>query len=112
MSDRPYLASWEFEIKPSSRAQFEEVYGSDGAWARLFRQCPGFRGTKLIRDLARHGRYLTLDHWSSREAFHAFKQEHANEYASLDKQCESLTERETMVGEFEEVAAEKPPPES
>jgi heme-degrading monooxygenase HmoA len=97
-----YLAIWEFEIKPESRTQFEEIYGPDGAWARLFRQSPDYRGTKLLRDLIRPDRYLTLDHWSSREAFRAFKHEHANEYATLDKQCESLTERETMVGEFEE----------
>jgi heme-degrading monooxygenase HmoA len=99
---RNYLAIWEFEIKPESRAQFEEIYGPDGAWARLFRQSTDYRGTKFLRDLSRPGRYLTLDHWSSREAFHAFKQEHATEYATLDKHCESLTERETMVGEFEE----------
>ena len=103
MNNCPYLAIWEFETNPNSRAQFEEIYGPDGAWARLFRQSPDYRGTKLIRDFARPGRYLTIDHWSSREAFCAFKHEHATEYATLDKQCESLTERETMVGEFEEV---------
>jgi len=104
MSDGPYLAIWEFEIKPESRAQFEEIYGPDGGWARLFRQSPDYRETKLIRDLTRPGRYLTLDSWSSREAFHSFKQAHAAQYAKLDKQCESLTEREAKVGEFEEVA--------
>jgi heme-degrading monooxygenase HmoA len=103
MNDCPYLAVWEFEIQPDFRAQFEEIYGPDGAWARLFRQCPGYRGTQLIRDLSRPGRYLTIDYWSSREAFHDFKQAHAAQYATLDRKCESLTEREAMVGEFEEV---------
>src|SRR6266496_2997182 len=97
-----YLAIWEFEIKPESRTQFEEIYGPDGAWALLFRRSTEYRGTKLIRDLSRPGHYLTLDHWSSPAAFHAFKREHATEYATLDKHCESLTERETKVGEFEE----------
>jgi len=105
MSDGPYLAIWEFQIKPEFRAHFEEVYGPDGAWAQLFRQSPGYRGTRLIRDLTRPGRYLTLDHWSSREALHSFKQAQATEYAALDKQCESLTEREAMVGEFEAASA-------
>jgi heme-degrading monooxygenase HmoA len=101
-----YLAIWEFEIKPESRAQFEESYGPDGAWTRLFGQSPDFLGAKLIRDLTRPGRYLTLDHWTSREAFHAFKQDHAAEYAALDKRCERLTEREAVVGEFEEASAQ------
>ena len=101
-----YLAIWEFEIKAASRAQFEEIYGADGAWAQLFRQNPDYRGTKLLRDLARPGRYLTLDYWPSRESFSSFKQAHAAEYATLDRQCESLTEREGMVGEFEEAPAQ------
>ena len=100
-----YLAIWEFEVKPESRARFEEIYGPEGAWARLFRTNPDYRGTKLIRDLTRPGRYLTLDYWRSGEAFHSFKQAHAAEYATLDKQCESLTEREAMVGEFEAAPA-------
>jgi len=100
-----YLAIWEFEIKPKARAQFEEIYGPEGAWARLFRTSPEFHGTKLIRDLIRPGRYFTLDYWSSRGAFHSFKQAHAAEYATLDKQCESLTEHEAIVGEFEEAPA-------
>jgi heme-degrading monooxygenase HmoA len=103
MNDSAYLAIWEFEIKPDSRAQFEEIYGPDGTWARLFCQSPDYLGTKLTRDLTRPRRYLTLDYWTSREAFHGFKRAHAAEYAMLDKQCESLTEHEVMVGEFEEV---------
>jgi heme-degrading monooxygenase HmoA len=102
---RNYLAIWEFEIKPESGAQFEEIYGPDGAWARLFRQSPDYLGTKLTRDLTRPTRYLTLDCWTSREAFHGFKRTHAAEYETLDRQCESLTEREVMVGEFEEAPA-------
>jgi len=105
MKDHPYLAIWEFEIQPECRSQFEQTYGPDGAWARLFRRSTDFFGTKLIRDLNRPGRYLTLDRWTSRQAFHSFKQAYAAEYAALDQQCESLTEREAMVGEFEEAPA-------
>jgi heme-degrading monooxygenase HmoA len=100
-----YLAIWEFDVKLDSRAQFEEIYGPDGAWTRLFVRSPDYLGTKLVRDLTRPGRYLTIDYWTSREAFHTFKQERTAEYATLDEQCESLTEREAMVGEFEEAPA-------
>jgi len=105
MNDRVYLAIWEFEINTDFRAQFEETYGSDGAWARLFRQSGEYRGTKLIRDLTRPGRYLIFDYWTSREAFHRFKQGHSAEYANLDQQCERLTDHEAMVGEFEQFPA-------
>lgn len=105
MNDCPYLAIWEFEVKLECRAQFEDIYGPDGAWARLFRQSPDYLWTKLTRDLPRPRRYLTLDCWTSREAFRNFKRAHAAEYESLDKQCESFTEREVMVGELQETTA-------
>jgi len=99
-----YLAIWEFEVQPECRARFEEIYGAEGAWTQLFRRSPDFLGTKLVRDITRSGRYLTIDYWSSRGAFHAFKQEHADKYAALDRECERMTKREAMVGEFEGAA--------
>jgi hypothetical protein len=73
-------------------------------WAQLFRESPDYRGTELVRDLDHPGRYLTLDHWASREALHRFKQDYQSVYAALDKQCESLTEKEMFLGDFEHVA--------
>jgi heme-degrading monooxygenase HmoA len=103
MNNSVYVAIWEFVIKPEAQPVFEEIYGPDGGWPQLFRQSSDYRGTKLFRDLTRPGRYLTLDYWTSQEALQRFKREHATEYATLDKKCESLTVRETMVGEYEEV---------
>jgi quinol monooxygenase YgiN len=101
---RHSLAIWEFQVKPESISAFEETYGPDGAWAQFFRQSPDYFGTELVRDLDHPGRYLTLDHWTSRKALHRFKQDHQSAYAALDKQCERLTERETFLGDFEQVA--------
>lgn len=106
MNNPGYVAIWEFHIRPEAKSAFEEIYGSDGAWAQLFRRSPDYLGTKLIRDLIRPGRYLTLDYWTSREALHGFKQEHRTEYAALDMQCETLAAYEAMVGEFAGVPAE------
>ena len=100
-----YIALWEFQVKPDSIPAFEETYGPDGAWAQLFRQSPDYLGTELVRDLDHPGRYLTLDHWTSREALHRFKQDHQSAYSALDKQCESLTEKEVFLGDFESIAS-------
>ena len=96
---------WEFQVKLEAISAFEEIYGAVGAWAQLFRESPDYRGTELIRDLDRPGRYLTLDHWTSRETLRRFKQERHAEYAALDKQCESLTEREVFLGDFGSVVS-------
>jgi heme-degrading monooxygenase HmoA len=103
MSNR-YLALSEFQVKPESISTFEETYGPDGAWAQLFRQSPDYLGTELLRNLDHPGRYLTLDHWASRESLQTFKQDHQSAYAALDKQCESLTDKEMFLGDFEHVA--------
>ena len=95
-----YLVLWEFHVKPERVSEFERTYGPDGSWAQLFRQSPDFLGTELIRDIEGHDRYLTLDRWTSREALERFKQEHAAEYAALDKECENYTEREVFLGDF------------
>ena len=95
-----YMVVWEFEVRPTARAEFEGIYGADGDWAKLFRFSPEFRGTKLIHDIARPERYLTLDAWTSREALHSFKEQYAAEYAALDRRCESLTAHESLAGEF------------
>ena len=95
-----YIAIWEFEIKPEARPQFESIYGPEGAWAQLFRQSSEYRGTRLLHDITRPDRYLTLDYWTSRKALQKFKQDYARQYAALDQQCEALTENEKLVGEF------------
>jgi hypothetical protein len=92
---------WEFQVKPSAQLDFEKIYGPAGAWANLFRQSPDYRGTELVCDMDCSGRYLTLDRWTSREALHQFKQAHQSEYEAFDKQCETLTENESLLGEFE-----------
>jgi len=100
MSEPCYLAVWEFRVKPESIAEFERVYGPEGQWARLFRRSADYRGTQLLRDNERAGRYLTIDRWASHGALQRFKHEFAAEYAALDKECEQLTHSETLLGDF------------
>ena len=94
---------WEFRVAPAQRSEFERVYGPAGAWAKLFAESSEFRGTTLLRDPLVAGRYLTLDVWSTGEAFDRFKELFAAEYKKLDAQCEDLTEYEMKIGAFEGV---------
>jgi heme-degrading monooxygenase HmoA len=96
-----YIAVWEFQVKPEKAAEFEEIYGPEGAWAQLFRRSASFLGANLLCDLETPGRYLTLDRWISRDALRHFKQIHHNEYSTLDKHCEGLTVKEVFIGDFQ-----------
>jgi heme-degrading monooxygenase HmoA len=99
-----YLTIWEFRVRAGCENEFESVYGPRGDWVRLFSKVQGFIRTELNHDLNDRHRYLTLDYWSSKEAYETFRERHQAEYRTLDQRCERLTERETAVGIFERVA--------
>jgi heme-degrading monooxygenase HmoA len=95
-----FVIVWEFRIKPRKRREFEKVYGLNGAWAEFFHSGKGYIRTELLRDLETPGRYLTIDLWTSRQAYLRFKKENRAEYQAIDQKCLSLTEDEVKIGEF------------
>jgi len=92
---------WEFRVKVDSRREFEEHYGSAGTWAAFFRNGRGYEETRLLRDREDPARYLTIDLWSDLESYRAFSERNAEEYRTIDRRCEELTEEERCLGYFE-----------
>jgi heme-degrading monooxygenase HmoA len=97
-----YTTVWEFQARPESEAKFEQYYAAEGEWVKLFRRAPGYVETRLLKDRAMPGRYLTIDRWESEESFQAFRAQFAREYEELDRHCEALTQRERAIGVFSE----------
>jgi heme-degrading monooxygenase HmoA len=95
-----FVVVWQFEIAEDKVAGFEAAYGPDGAWAQLFRTSPDYLGTELLQDTHASGNYLTIDRWTSEEAFRAFRKDHDRDYEVLDRKCDDLTSRETRVGAY------------
>jgi heme-degrading monooxygenase HmoA len=91
---------WEFNVKREFESEFEKLYGPEGEWARLFRKGEGYLGTELFRDVIVEGRYVTIDYWSSRAAYEAFRGRFRDAYEQLDDHCALLTEKEVRLGEF------------
>lgn len=91
-----FVAVWRFTTN-DARA-FEEHYGPEGTWARLFRRDAQYVRTDLLRGA---DGYLTLDWWSSRAAYESFRTSHARDYAEIDALCESVTTSEEKIGEYE-----------
>lgn len=100
MAGGEFVTVWEFRVAPERQAEFESHYGAEGSWARLFRRADGYLGSELLRDRADPHRYVTIDRWSDAEAWRAFRSRFAAEYERLDREFESLTTRETPLGEF------------
>jgi heme-degrading monooxygenase HmoA len=99
-----FVALWEFEVKPGCENRFLKVYGPEGDWAKLFRKDANYQETRLLHDLNGPATYLTLDFWTSRQAYETFMATHAAEYEELDAAGEELTLSEKKIGWFERVA--------
>jgi heme-degrading monooxygenase HmoA len=97
-----YRIVWEFEADPRLTAEFEREYGGHGAWETFFRRAAGYLGSELFRSAAVPSRYLTVDRWTSRAAYEAFRAGFAEEYAALDTHCATLTRSERLVAAAEE----------
>jgi heme-degrading monooxygenase HmoA len=95
-----FLTTWEFQVRPSAEKHFRKLYGPDGGWARLFSQDESYMGTELIRDLKGIRTYLTLDFWTSEEAYDAFRKRHHAKYEALDRKYEEMTDGEREIGRF------------
>ena len=103
-----FVTLWEYEVKRGSEELFEKAYGPEGDWVRLFRRDERYRGTRLLRDVARERVYVTIDWWDSHEAYEEFRKKFAAEYAEIDQRCEALTSDEKHLGEFKSWLAEDP----
>jgi heme-degrading monooxygenase HmoA len=95
-----YVIVWEFRVRQDREREFVEQYGPEGSWARFFRSSSGYIRTELVRDVADHLRFLTLDYWQTEEEFNDFRKQNLAEYQRLDKEFEGLTEKETRLGVF------------
>jgi heme-degrading monooxygenase HmoA len=83
--------------------EFERAYGSDGEWARFFRQGVGYIGTELLRDIEEPDRYIVIDRWESPETYSAFLAEHADEYLRRSDDARFYYLQELRMGTFENI---------
>jgi quinol monooxygenase YgiN len=96
----PYTSIWAFTVHPQHVDEFRAYYGEGGAWTQLFRRARGYLGTQLLQDRTDRLRFVTIDTWSSVEAYEAFRAVYASEYAALDRLCGRFTAEEALLGHF------------
>ena len=102
--DGVYVVVWKFQVAEEHQEAFERAYGPHGDWTRLFERGKDFQGTELLRADTSARDYVTIDRWTSRDAFLAFKERFAREYDELDTRFLELCEVEVCLGKFEVVA--------
>ena len=103
-----YVIVWQFQVTPGREAAFEQAYGPDGEWVRLFGRSQEFRGSELLRatleETEDNGRdYFTVDRWTTAEAYAVFNERFAGAYEELDNRFLELCDVEVCLGHFETV---------
>jgi len=95
-----FAVIWEYEVCEGCEVAFEALYGADGEWVSLFREYDGYVGTELLRDAGRPRRFVTIDRWSSTDAYTAFVTAAKPRYEQIDARGEALTSAERSIGTF------------
>ena len=98
-----------FAYETDDGPHFEDVYGSNGAWASFFSTGTGYVGTELLRDVEQAGRYFVVDRWENRDAYNRFIVENRDEYMRRVDETAYLYRQELRLGTFENVWADGNP---
>ena len=103
-----FAVIWEYDVLARHEAAFAALYGSQGEWVALFSGFDGYIGTELLRDarepVAHEApgpvRFVTIDRWTSQEAYEAFLTGAESRYAHIDALGDALTSAERCLGRF------------
>jgi len=95
-----YCYAWSFVVRPECLQEFQAAYGPDGDWARLFRSDPEYIRTCLLADRENPARFVTIDFWSSYDAWRSFRERFAGQFEALDRIFEQFTMKEVQIGSF------------
>lgn len=92
---------YRYRVHPTQARAFEHAYGSAGPWAKLFGRHPGYKRTRLFRHKDEPDIYVTVDVWTSKADWDAFRKVHAADYLRLDKQLALLKIEEHLLGFYD-----------
>ena len=95
-----FAVIWEYVVREGCDAAFEALYGGDGEWVALFREHDGYVGTELLRDADQPRRFVTIDRWSSADAYAAFVTAAKPRYEQIDARGDALTSAERRIGTY------------
>ena len=92
-----------FWVREGKRAEFEIVFGQDGAWAQFLRRARGYIVTEVTCESVSDGRFRVRDFWSGHRSFEIFREWFSEDFNQFDWQIAGeLVEKEQFVGAYYE----------
>jgi len=98
-----YAIIWKYKIIPDSKEAFEQLYGSEGSWAKLFRTSKDYLGSHLHNSEEDSNTYLLIDAWRNGQSYMEFLKTNEEQYKLFSSQCEYLYVLEEKIGSFNSV---------
>ncbi len=92
---------YRYRVHQAQARAFEHAYGPTGPWAKLFARHPGYKRTRLFRHKDEPGIYVTVDVWTTKGDWDAFRKLYSEDYRRLDKQLAMLKLEEHLLGFYE-----------
>jgi heme-degrading monooxygenase HmoA len=96
-----FVRIWQYEVAAGRERDFERIYGAGGEWDILFAASDGYLGTELYRCIGTSGRYITVDRFSSAEAWHRLLDQQGHRYVELDRLAGATTSSERELAAVE-----------
>jgi hypothetical protein len=89
-------------VADGRRAEFEEVFGVGGNWARLLKQADGYLKTEFWCESPELRQYRVRDHWSWHRNFENFRGQFQSEYQQFENRmlADGLIARQQFLGAY------------
>lgn len=98
-----FVAIWKYEVKEDSIKKFDDLYGQEGKWVKLFKENAGYLMTEFIKNTNQPNVYFTIDKWESYTHYQNYLNKNEIAIDKIDAEGEELTKNETKIGWFETV---------
>ena len=91
---------WQFEVKDGYEAEFQELYGVEGAWTTLNRSTRSYLGSSFLHDQNRPSRYVVIEYWSEMVVYEQHRAERSDRFAALEERSHALVNSVEPMGIF------------
>ncbi|SMD32567.1 hypothetical protein SAMN04488029_0915 [Reichenbachiella faecimaris] len=95
-----YRVIWRYRVESERIKDFLKVYDSKGDWVQLFSKSPDYVKTELFCETETNQMFITIDYWTSKEAYQEFYKKHKKEVDLIDALGDNMTSLEERVAEL------------
>lgn len=95
-----YTILWKYRVLVENQNRFEQEYGPDGAWCKLFSSSQYYLKSILSKSDNSNDTYVLMDVWIDKNSYECFLKESKSSYKDLSLKFQNLYETEEKIGSY------------